>query len=251
MAPEIRPGARMLIVGGGYIGLEAAAVAAQRGLSVTLVEMAPRILGRVACAGTAGHLRDLHRRHGVDIREGIGLARLETGPKGRVGAAVLADGTRLAVDIVVTGIGIAPDTALAEAAGLAIDNAGDCASFPYHGGRIRLESVQNAIDQGTHAARAMLGATAAYDPVPWFWSDQYDAKLQIVGLNAGHDRVVERPGHRPGGRSFWYFAGSRLLAVDAIADTRAYMQAKRWIEAGVSPNPDALADPGRALVDLV
>jgi len=268
MAPEIRPGARMLIVGGGYIGLEAAAVAAQRGLSVTLVEMAPRILGRVACAGTAGHLRDLHRRHGVDIREGIGLARLETGPQGRVGAAVLADGTRLAVDIVVTGIGIAPDTALAEAAGLAIDNgiavdagcrtsdpaiwaAGDCASFPYRGGRIRLESVQNAIDQGTHAARAMLGTTAAYDPVPWFWSDQYDAKLQIVGLNAGHDRVVERPGHRPGGRSFWYFAGSRLLAVDAIADTRAYMQAKRWIEAGVSPNPDALADPGRALVDLV
>ena len=267
LAPEVLPGQRVLIVGGGYIGLEAAAVCAQKGLEVTVLELAPRILARVAAAETAAALRELHRAHGVEIREGTGLDRLEPGAEGRVAAAVTDGGERLAVDLVIVGIGIAPDTALAEAAGLALDNgvavdaqcrtsdptihaAGDCASFPYEGTRVRLESVQNAIDQGTHAARAMLGAQAPYRPVPWFWSDQYDAKLQIAGLNLGHDRVVERPGHRPGGRSIWYFRGDRLLAVDAVSDPKAYMQGKRWIEAGRSPDPNALADAGRALKDL-
>ena len=267
MAPELAAAQRVLIVGGGYIGLEAAAVAAQLGRSVTLVELAPRILNRVACAGTAAFLRDLHRGHGVDIREGTGLERLEAGPYGRVAAALLADGTRLETDLVIAGIGIVPDTRLAEAAGLELDNgiavdgrcrssdptifaAGDCASFPWAGGRIRLESVQNAIDQAAHAARAMLGAEAAYRPLPWFWSDQYEARLQIAGLGTGADRIVERPGHREGGRSFWYFRGPVLLAVDAVSDPRAYMQGKRWIEAGVSPDPEALADPSRELKGL-
>ena len=259
MEPEFRPGRRVLIVGGGYIGLEAAAVAASRGLRVTLVEATPRILGRVAAAETADFFRALHRSHGVDIREGAGLARLvERG--GRVAGAVLADGEEIAVDFVVVGIGIAPDTRLAEAAGLAIDNgiavdalcrtsdpgvwaAGDCASFPWRGGRVRLESVQNAIDQAEHAAATMLGATAPYAPSPWFWSDQYECKLQIAGLNAGYARTVARPGSRPGGRSVWYFDERGLLAVDAMNDPKAYMQGKRWLESASSPDPARIADP--------
>ena len=264
MAPAMRRGARALVVGGGYIGLEAAAVAAKTGLSVTLVEMAERILQRVAAPETSAWFRELHAAHGVDIREGTGLARLEG--EGEVERAVLADGTELAVDLVIVGVGITPAVELAEAAGLAIDNgiavdalgrtsdpaiwaAGDCASFPWRGGRIRLESVQNAIDQAETVARNMLGAGAAYDPVPWFWSDQYDVKLQIAGLNVGYDRVVVRRGEK--GRSHWYFAGDTLLAVDAMNEPRAYMVGKRLLEAGRSPDPAALADPGVELKTLL
>jgi 3-phenylpropionate/trans-cinnamate dioxygenase ferredoxin reductase subunit len=263
MEPEFRPGRRVLIVGGGYIGLEAAAVAASRGLEVTLIEAAPRILGRVAAPETADFFRELHRAHGVDIREGAGLARLVE-QDGRVGAAALANGDLIAIDFVVVGIGIGPDTRLAEAADLALDNgiavdalcrtsdpsiwaAGDCASFSWRGRRVRLESVQNAIDQAEHAAATMLGSTAPYAPSPWFWSDQYDCKLQIAGLHAGYTRAVARPGTRPGGRSVWYFGEGDLLAVDAMNDPKAYMQGKRWLEAGVSPEPARIADPG---VDL-
>lgn len=265
MAPEVVSGRRVLIVGGGYIGLEAAAVCALRGLKVTLIELAPRILQRVASAATADAVRALHREHGVDIREGTGLERLEGA--GRVSAARLTGGERLEVDFVIVGIGIVPETRLAEAAGLVIDNgiavdgscrssdpaiyaAGDCTSFPWKGGRIRLESVQNAVDQGEHAARAILGSEELYAPVPWFWSDQYDVRLQIAGLGTGHDRTVTRPGHRPGGLSIWYFRGRALLAVDAISDPKAYVQGKRWLEAGHSPDPDTLADPALDLRDL-
>jgi 3-phenylpropionate/trans-cinnamate dioxygenase ferredoxin reductase subunit len=267
MEPEFVAGRRVLIVGGGYIGLEAAAVAATKGLSVTLVEAAQRILGRVAAPETAAFFRDLHSRRGVDLREGVGLSRLE-GQGGRVGRAALADGETLEIDFAVIGIGIAPDAALAEAAGLAIDNgvavdafgrtsdpavfaAGDCASFPWRGRRIRLESVQNAIDQAKAAAAAMLGQPVAYDPVPWFWSDQYDVKLQIAGLNLGYDRTVLRPGAREGTQSVWYFEGDRLLAVDAMNDPRAYMIGKRLLEAGRSPDPDAVADPAADLKALL
>ena len=203
LAAAIAPGARALVVGGGYIGLEAAAVLREKGLEVTLIEQAPRILARVAAPATADYFRALHHSRGVEIREGAALARL-TGAGGRVTGAELADGTRLAADLVLVGIGIDPETALAEAAGLGIENgirvdahgrtsdpaifaAGDCASFPYAGGRVRLESVPNAIDQGEAVAAAMLGADAGYVARPWFWSDQYDIKLQIAGLNAGWD----------------------------------------------------------------
>jgi len=265
MAPAFRPGARALIVGGGYIGLEAAAVAARLGLHVTLIEAAPRILGRVACAETAAWFRALHAGHGVTIREATALARLEGDL--RVARAVLASGETLEIDLAIVGIGVDPETALAAQAGLTLDNgiavdagcatsdpaifaAGDCASFPWRGRRIRLESVQNAIDQAKAAAAAMLGAPVAYDPTPWFWSDQYDVKLQIAGLNAGYDRVIERPGARAGAHSVWYFKGAALLAVDAMNDARAYMTAKRWLEAGVSPDPARIADAGFDLKGL-
>ncbi|WP_112321317.1 NAD(P)/FAD-dependent oxidoreductase [Oceanibium sediminis] len=258
MTPEFREGRHVLIVGGGYIGLEAAAVAAAKGLKVTLIEMAERILNRVAAEQTADYFRALHAAHGVDIREGIGLERL-TGD-GRVSGAELTDGTTLDIDFAIVGVGIQPETWLAEAAGLVIENgikvdahgrtsdpkifaAGDCTSFPYRDTRIRLESVPNAIDQAEVVAGAMLGHAVGYTAKPWFWSDQYDVKLQIAGLNAGYDRVVVRPGTREGAQSVWYFKGDRLLAVDAMNEPRAYMLGKRWIEAQVSPDPVRIADP--------
>ena len=267
MAPYFQPGAKVLIVGGGYIGLEAAAVAAAKGLQVVLVEMAPRILQRVAAPETSAYFRDLHSRHGVDIREAVGLQGLQ-GSDGHVSGATLSDGTELAVDFVIVGVGIAPATELAQAAGLELDNgiaadqhgrtsdphiwtAGDCASFPHQGGRIRLESVPNAIDMAECVAENIMGAEKAYVPQPWFWSDQYDVKLQIAGLNTGYDRVVARAGDKPGAASFWYFAEAQLLAVDAANDPRAYMIGKRLIDAGKTVPIDVVADPASDLKALM
>lgn len=256
MAPRFVAGARVLIVGGGYIGLEAASVASKLGLEVTLVEMAPRILQRVAAPETSEFFRNLHTSHGVDLREGVGLERL-TGDSA-VSGAVLTDGTELEVDFVIVGVGVAPATALAEAAGIALDNgiavdaqgrtsvphvwaAGDCASFPYRESRIRLESVPNAIEQAEVVAENLMGAEKEYVAKPWFWSDQYDVKLQIAGLNTGYDRVVTR-GAAPGPVSFWYYLGETLLAVDAANDPRGYMVGKRLIESGKSPAADVVMD---------
>ena len=255
MAPHVTQGGRVLVVGGGYIGLEAAAVCAKRGMHVTLVEMADRILQRVAAPETSDYFRALHTAHGVDIREGVGLGGLIGND--HVTGARLSDGAELACDMVIVGVGIAPGTALAEAAGLTLDNgiatdaqgrtsapdvwaAGDCASFPYRGHRIRLESVPNAIDQAEIVARNMLGAGVDYVAKPWFWSDQYDIKLQIAGLNTGYDRVVVRDCGTA--RSHWYYANDTLLAVDAMNDPRGYMVGKRMIEAGRSPDPGLVAD---------
>jgi len=265
MAPEFAEGRRVLIVGGGYIGLEAAAVAAKRGLHVTLVEMSDRILKRVAAPETSDWFRDLHRAHGVGIREGVGLERLHG--ETRVTGAQLSDGTELELDFVVVGIGIAPASALAQVAGIACEDgilvddrgrtsdasvwaAGDCARLPYRGGRIRLESVQNAIDQAEAVARNMLGADEPYVPQPWFWSDQYDVHLQIAGLNMGYDGIVVRPGE-DASRSHWYYAGDRLLAVDAMNDARAYMVGKRLLEMGRSPGKAEVADPATNLKALL
>lgn len=258
MAPSFADGGHVLIIGGGYIGLEAAAVAATKGLQVTLVEMADRILQRVAAPQTSDYFRKLHKGNGVAILEGVGLDHL-TGDT-TVNGAVLSDGSRLSVDFVIVGIGIMPATALAEQSGLKIDNgiavnesgqtsdpdiyaAGDCCSFPYRGKRIRLESVPNAIDQASTVAEAMMGKPVEYIAKPWFWSDQYDVKLQIAGLNAGYDKTVVRIGERPGSQSVWYFLGMELLAVDAMNDPRAYMTGKRWIESGQSPSPEDISNP--------
>ncbi len=266
MAPGFGPGKRVLIVGGGYIGLEAAAVAASKGLRVVLVEMADRILQRVAAKETSDFFRALHQGHGVDIREGVGLSRL-TG-EGHVSGAELSDGTELSVDFVIVGVGIAPATALAEAAGLDIENgikvnelgqtsdsaiwaAGDCASFPHEGARVRLESVPNAIDMAECVAENIMGAAKTYVPQPWFWSDQYDVKLQIAGLNTGYDRIIARPGEGPTNASFWYYKGDQLLAVDAMNEPRAYMVGKRLIDGGKTADPAIVADPEADLKQLM
>ncbi len=265
MEPRFQKGAKALVVGGGYIGLEAASVATKLGVHVTLIEMSPRILGRVASPETADVIREAHLAHGADIREGVGLERL-VGEDGHVTGALLSDGSMLHVDFAILGMGIRPDTRLAESAGAACDNgivvdelgrtsmariwaAGDCSNFPYKGGRLRLESVQNAIDQAEAVAANILGADEAYIPQPWFWSDQYDLKLQIAGLNTGYDRVVAR--QVDAARSFWYFAGDTLLAVDAINAPRDYMVGKRLIEAGKSPAADVLSDPEADLKALL
>ena len=254
MEPAFRKGARALIIGGGYIGLEAAAVAKKRGVKVTLVEMADRILQRVAAPETSAYFRELHTAHGVDIREGVGLERL-VGDKAVTGA-VLTDGTTLDLDFAVVGVGITPATILAEAAGVTIDNgiatdaygrtsdphiwaAGDCASCPYQDQRIRIESVGNAIDQAEVVAQNMLGQNIPYAPKPWFWSDQYDCKLQIAGLNMGYTEVITRKGD---GQSHWYYKNDALIAVDAMNDPRNYMIGKRLIEAGKSPAKATIAD---------
>ena len=262
MAAEFRADRRVLIVGGGYIGLEAAAVASLKGLHVTVVEVAERILQRVAARETSDTIRAAHLSHGVTILEGVGLDHLVG--KGHVDGAYLDDKTQLALDFVIVGVGIDPDTKLATVAGLTLENgirtdaqgqtsdpaiwaAGDCASFPYKGGRIRLESVGNAIDSAESVVANMLGAGQPYVARPWFWSDQYDLKLQIAGLNSGYDRVITRAGSAQGSQSFWYFQGDTLLAVDAINDPRAYMVGKRLIEMGKSPGADAIGDPGADL----
>lgn len=263
MAPEFVSGRRLIIIGGGYIGLEAAAVARKLGLQVTVLEMAPRILQRVAAPETSDYIRALHISHGVQILEQTGVDRLLG--EGRVTGVRLTDGRELPCDFVIAGVGVTPNTQLAD--GLTLDNgiatdaygrtsdpaiwaAGDCASFPYLDGRIRLESVGNAIDQAEVVAANMLGANTPYDAKPWFWSDQYDCKLQIAGLNTGYDTIVTR-GPDDGAVSFWYYQGERLLAVDAMNDPRGYMVGKRLIEAGKSPSKAAISDPATDLKALL
>lgn len=265
MAPRFGAGKKVLIVGGGYIGLEAASVAAKLGLDVTLVEMGDRILQRVAAPQTSDFFRNLHKSHGVNIREGIGLERLVGDT--RVTAARLSDGTELPVDFVIVGVGIGPGIDLAQAAGLEIENgiktdsrgrtsaphvwaAGDCTSFPYRGGRIRLESVPNAIDQAECVAENIMGANKDYEAKPWFWSDQYDVKLQIAGLNTGYDRVITRRTDEDS-IAFWYYKGAELLAVDAMNDPRGFMIGRRLIEAGKSPAPELVENPDTDLKALL
>jgi len=262
MEPEFAAGKHVLVIGGGYIGLEAAAVASAKGLKVTLVEMADRILQRVACPQTSDYFRALHTSKGVKIVEGVGLDHLIG--ESRVTGAKLSDGTELDIDFAIVGVGIVPNIDVAEDAGVEVDNgiatdvygctsftniwaAGDCASFPYQGNRIRLESVPNAIDQAEVVAENIMGANKPYVAKPWFWSDQYDVKLQIAGLNRGYDDVVARQGDKDGMVSFWYYKGDQLLAVDAMNDPRGYMIGKRVIEAGKSIDKTAVADPAADL----
>ncbi len=267
MADEFQEGRRALIIGGGYIGLEAAAVAAKKGVKVTLVEMADRILQRVAAPQTSDFFRAAHAAQGVDIREGVGLDHL-IDHNGRVGAAKLSDGSEIEIDFAIVGVGIIPASELAEAAGITLDNgimvdefgrtsapnvyaAGDCASLPFRGDRIRLESVQNAIDQAENVAANIMGQNIPYAPLPWFWSDQYDIKLQIAGLNRGYDAVYARREPESDTPSYWYYRGETLLAVDAINDSRAYMVGKRLIEMGASPAPKEVMDPNTNLKELL
>jgi len=267
LAGEMKPGRRLLIIGGGYIGLEAAAVARHLGLEVTLIEMADRILQRVAAKETADVMRAIHDSHGVVIREKTGLHKL-VGENGRVRAAELSDGSTIEVDFVIVGIGVKPNDELAQQCGLEVGNGvivdefartsdpsifamGDCAMLPWRGNRIRLESVQNAVDQAEAAAAVLAGGTAPYDAKPWFWSDQYDVKLQIAGFNLGYDETLTRKGAREGSLSIWYFREGRFIAVDAINDAKAYVSGKKLLDSGIEPDRAILADPAADLKQLL
>ncbi len=253
----MKSGMRLLIVGGGYIGLEAAATARKFGVDVTLVEIEERILKRVAAKETSDFIRSLHISNGVNIKEAVGLGKLEIADD-KVLSASLTDGSDINVDFVIVGIGITPNTELAEGANLKINNgifindkcqtsvsniyaAGDCTSFEYKDTLVRLESVGNAIDQATIVAQNIMKQNTNYIPKPWFWSDQYDLKLQIAGLNTGYDDVVVRKGENKQ-VSHWYFKGQSLLAVDALNDPRCYMIGKRLIEENKSPSKNQLRD---------
>ena len=253
----MKSGMRLLIVGGGYIGLEAAATARKFGVDVTLVEIEERILKRVAAKETSDYIRSLHISNGVNIKEAVGLDKLEIADD-KVLSASLTDGSDINVDFVIVGIGITPNTELAEGANLKINNgifindkcqtsvsniyaAGDCTSFEYKDTLVRLESVGNAIDQATIVAQNIMKQNTNYIPKPWFWSDQYDLKLQIAGLNTGYDNVVVRKGKNKQ-VSHWYFKGQSLLAVDALNDPRCYMIGKRLIEENKSPPKNQLRD---------
>ncbi|MGC6485024.1 MAG: NAD(P)/FAD-dependent oxidoreductase, partial [Candidatus Puniceispirillales bacterium] len=258
MRDEFSAGRRLLVIGGGYIGLEAASIARKLGLEVTVIEAAPRILGRVASPATADHIRNLHQKHGAVIREGIGVEKILT-DGGRVTGALMADGTTEEADFIIAGIGIIANDTLAAEAGLDCDQgivvdaccrtsdpaiyaAGDCTRFDYRGEPTRLESVGNAINQGEIVAANLAGEETPYQPKPWFWSDQYDLTLQIAGFNRGYDDTVTRPGAKEGSVSIWYYAGDELIAVDAMGDPRAYMIGKRLIEAGKSLPREVAAD---------
>ena len=265
MRPEFAAGRRLVIIGGGYIGLEAAAVGRKLGLDVTVIEMAPRILQRVAAPETSSYFRKLHEDHGAVIMESTGLDRLLGDT--HVTGVRLKDGRELPADFVIAGVGITPNTAEAAAAGIALDNgirtdaqgrtsapnvwaSGDCASFPLNGTQARLESVGHAIHHAELVAENIMGAARDYVPAPWFWSDQYDTKLQIAGLNTGYDQIVTR-GPVGNAVSFWYLKAGTLLAVDAMNDSRAYMVGKRLIESGRTPDMAQVADPATDLKALL
>ena len=266
-ATLLEPNQKALIIGGGYIGLEAAAVCASKGLDVTLVEAADRILQRVACPETSAWFKTAHEAKGVRIIEGVGIESI-SGANGKVAGATLSNGEALEADYVIAGIGIIPNAELAEQAGLAVDGgivadehcrtthadiyvAGDCAAFQYKGQLTRLESVQNAIDQAECAAVNMLGEAKTYTPYPWFWSDQYDIKLQIAGLNRGYDQIVVREGDKEGAISHFYFDNGEFIAVDAINDPRTYMIGKRLLEGGKPLTPEQAADRSIELKSLM
>jgi 3-phenylpropionate/trans-cinnamate dioxygenase ferredoxin reductase subunit len=256
----IGAGKSAVIIGGGYIGLETAASMRKLGMEVTVLEALPRVLQRVTAPEVSAFYSRVHAEEGVNIVTEAGVAALEGDVAVR--QVRLVDGTTLPADLVVIGVGVVPDTELAEQAGLEVDNgivvdefartsdpdivaAGDCTSHynPIYERRLRLESVQNATDQSKVAANTMCGKLEAYNALPWFWSDQYDLKLQIAGLSQGHDRVVLR-GNVESGRSFaaFYFEGDRLLAVDAINRPREFMLVRRALTAGQSADPELLAD---------
>ncbi len=254
------PGKSAVIVGGGYIGLETAASMRKLGMNVTVLEALPRVLQRVTAPEVSAFYSRVHREEGVTIITDAAVESLQ-GSSG-VTAVKLADGTELDADLVVIGVGVLPATELAEAAGLAVDNgivvdefartsdpdivaAGDCTNHhnPIYDRHLRLESVQNATDQAKTAANTLCGKLEAYHALPWFWSDQYDLKLQIAGLSQGFDRVVLR-GATDSGRSFsaFYFSGDRLLAVDAINRPKEFMMVRRALSTGLSADAEKLAD---------
>jgi 3-phenylpropionate/trans-cinnamate dioxygenase ferredoxin reductase subunit len=254
------PGARVVVIGGGYIGLEMASVARQRGFAVTVLEAADRVLGRVVCEQVSSFFTDLHRAAGVEIHVGAAVRALHG--EARVASVEAADGRRFACDAVIVGIGVVPNVELATAAGLECSNGicvdehaqtadrdvlacGDCTShpLPLYARSVRLESVPNAVHQAKIAAATLLGAPSAYSEIPWFWSDQYDVKMQIVGLLQGYDTAVLRGD--PGNKSFavYYLANRRLLAVDAVNSPREFAHAKKLIGAAFTIDADVLRDP--------
>jgi 3-phenylpropionate/trans-cinnamate dioxygenase ferredoxin reductase subunit len=264
---RLSAGARLAVVGGGYIGLEVAATARKRGCGVVVLEMQETVMGRVVAPEVGRFYADVHRRHGVDVRTGVTVAGFEG--DGRVERVRLVGGEAVPCDAVVIGVGIAPDADLAEAAGLAVDNgivvdefgrtsdarvfaAGDATNQPNAvlGRRLRLESWQNAQNQAIAAAKAMCGKPEPYAEVPWFWSDQYDLNLQIVGLAERWDSLVFRGGPEAAPFTAFYLADGRVVAANAVNNARDVRFARKLIAERRPVEPAKLADPSMPLKQL-
>ena len=264
----LEPGHRLVVIGAGYIGLEVAAVARQAGLEVTVIEMADRVMSRVVSPEISDFYQIQHTEQGVRFRLSTGVDAL-TGKK-RVKSVTTSNGEDIPADLVVIGIGIVPNTQLAADAGLPVDNGivvddhcrtedpdifavGDCTIHPnaIYGRQLRLESVHNALEQAKTAAANICGKDTAYSQVPWFWSDQYDLKLQIAGLSEGYDDVAIRG--NPAERSFscLYLRDGRLIACDAINAPRDFVQSKQLIADQALIAVEELANPDVALKDML
>lgn len=257
---------RAVIIGGGYIGLEAAAVLRELGKEITLIESQDRVLARVAGVPVSRFYEAEHRRQGVDIRLGTAIDRIE-GADGKATGVRLASGERLAADLVIVGIGIAPSVGPLVAAGAEGDNGldvdaycrtsladvycvGDCARM-VSGRGLRIESVQNANDQAVTAAKAICGSPVAHGATPWFWSDQYNLKLQTIGLNAGYDTTVLRGDPETRSFSLAYLKDGAVIAFDSINAPRDYVQGRKLVELGARIGPDRLADASQPLKALL
>lgn len=270
MIAELGHVIRAVVIGGGYIGLEAAAALTKLGKQVTLVEALPRVLARVAGEPLSRFFEDEHRAHGVDVRLNAKVDCLEE-EGGRVTGVRLSSGEVLPCEMVIVGIGIVPAiepllTAGAEGGnGVAVDGQcrtslpdifaiGDCAlhanAFAYHEA-IRLESVQNATDQATVVAKVLTGSPVRYDAVPWFWSNQYDLRLQTVGLSLGYDACIVRGDTTTRSFSMIYLREGQVVALDCVNNTKDYVQGRKLVEAQVSPPPEQLADTKIPLKDLL
>jgi 3-phenylpropionate/trans-cinnamate dioxygenase ferredoxin reductase subunit len=268
MRDAFEPGKNLVIVGGGYIGLEVAAVATRLGLKVTVLEMEARVLQRVTSPELSNFFQAFHKDKGVDIRCETAIASFEG--DGRLEFAVTAEGTKIPADIALLGVGIIPNTQLAAEAGLeaangiAVDEfcrtsdenifaAGDCTEHPsaLYDRRIRLESVHNALEQAKTAAAAMCGTLKAYDQVPWFWSDQYDLKLQIAGLSTGYDTVVQRGDPAANKFALFYLKDGVLIAVDAVNAAPEYMMGRRLIGDKAVIAPERLSDMSISMKEMV
>ncbi len=266
---RLHSASEIVVVGGGFIGLEIAGTARLLGKNVTVLEAVDRLMGRVVAPEISRHFLGLHRGWGSDVRLETPVGRM-IGEGGRVVAVETAAGERIAADIAVIGIGVVPNVELAERAGLALDNGilvddlmatsapeiraiGDCVNFHHWdlARSVRLESVQNAVDQGKTAAAALVGKREPFRALPWFWSDQGDVKLQMVGLPFNATRSVVRGKPESGSFSVFHFAGERLVAIDSVNRAADHMVGRRLIGAGLSPSPESVADESTDLKALV
>lgn len=262
MRPLVRGARRIVIIGGGVIGLEVAGLARTLGIETDVVELGDRLAGRIGSSELSAEFLRFHRANGVRVHLNAGVKEIE-GRDGKVAAAVLGSGERIEADLVLVCIGVIADTKLAEAAGLAVKDgilvdeharssdpaifaAGDCTRFrPAHGrlDSIRLESVQNAIDQAKCAAEAIVGRPRAYDALPWFWSDQGTLKLQIAGLTTGHDRTIVKSDPAKGAMAVYCFAGGRLIGVECVNRPADFMAARRVLGAGKTVRVEDVEKP--------
>jgi 3-phenylpropionate/trans-cinnamate dioxygenase ferredoxin reductase subunit len=266
---SLKSSKKLLVIGGGFIGLEVAAVGRQLGLEVHVVESATRLMSRVVAAQISDYYADYHRNQGVNLHLGDKVMSIET-KQGDDSRVFLEKGGEVRADLIVAGIGVLPNQEIAENSGIKCGNgilvdeecrtsdphvfaSGDCANHEnaYFRGRVRLESVQNAVDQAKIAAKSMLGKSALYNSAPWFWSDQYDKKLQMVGKSTACDHAVLRGDVSSGSFSYFYFLNDRLLGVDSVNAPIDHMISRKVLQRKISLNPVQASDENFDLKGLI